>query len=80
MEFCITERIVDDVAGFGIAIKDNGGTTAVYPDVSRSREEAERLRRRMERSDLSPVHYDDVVRDYLFELLYEQMERNGITP
>ena len=78
VHFCLIERFDDDSPLFGIAVKENGKTVVSYPDVSRSKEEAERLRRQMERSDLSPVHYDDVVRDYLVELMYERMERNGL--
>ena len=78
VHFCLIERVDDDSPLFGIAVKENGKTVVSYPEVSRSKEEAERLLRRMERSDLSPIHYNDVVRDYLFELMYERMEKNGL--
>ena len=63
---------------FGIRIETDQGETRAYPDISERRSDAERLMRRLEQGDVSPVHCDDVVRDFILELAYERLSRNGL--
>ena len=63
---------------YGIRIKTDRGQTFTSPDISEHCSDAERLLRRLDQGDVSPVHYDDVVRDYIMELAYERLDRNGL--
>lgn len=75
---CMTDRSVDGCTRYGITVKAESGRLYTYPDVSSVCEEARRLLNRIQQSDLAECHYNDVVRDYLFELLFERLERNGL--
>ena len=76
--FSITDRKADGRTCYGISVKAESGRLYTYPDVSSVCEEARRLVNRLKQSDLAECHFNDVVRDYLFELLYERLERNGL--
>ena len=69
----------DGAVTYGVSIISARGTTRTYPDISASRPEAERLLRRLRTDDVSPLHYDDIVRDYIIELAFERIQRNGLT-
>ena len=64
---------------YGVTIKSDKGQTYTYPEIADRRSDAERLLRRLEQGDISPVHYDDVVYDFILELAYERLERNGLS-
>ena len=63
---------------FGLLIRGADGREYEYPDISSDRGETERLQRRLASADIAPMHYDDIVRDYIMELAFERMERNGL--
>lgn len=63
---------------FGVLLESYCGKTYIYPEIADHRSSAERLIRRLEQSDLSPVHYVDVVRDYILEQAFERLRRNGL--
>ena len=69
----------EDCTVYGVRVSDAQGTILSYPDISASRGETERLLRRLSVGDVSPLHYDDVVRDYIIELAYERLQRNGLS-
>ena len=62
---------------YGIRIDGPDGQPIVYPDISEREEDARRLLQRLS-GDVSPVHFDDVIEDYILELAYERIRRNGI--
>ena len=64
---------------YGVTIKSEKGQICTYPEIADRRSDAERLLRRLEQGDVSPVHYDDVVYDFILELAYERLERNGLS-
>lgn len=68
----------DGMLTFGIRIICRDGTDHCYPDVTNYRSEALRLQSRLQTDDISALHCNDIVRDYLFELLFERLERNGL--
>lgn len=78
MKYELTQSHQDGLTVYGVRICEPGGKFRDYPEISENKNEAVRLLRRMEQGDLSPLHYDDVVRDYLLELAFTRMERNGI--
>ena len=63
---------------YGIRILKGNETLRFYPSVSEYREDAVRLINRLERNDVSALHYDDVVSDYILELAYNRILKNGI--
>lgn len=63
---------------FGVQLESAMGQCYAYPEISDRRSDAERLMHRLKQSDISPVHFDDVVRDYILELAFERLQRNGL--
>ena len=63
---------------YGLRILFEDGSVREYRSLSPIASEAERLRDRLSDSDVSPVHYDDVVRDYILETAYERIDRNRL--
>ena len=63
---------------FGVLLESDSGKTYIFPEIADLRSGAERLIRRLDHSDLSPVHYGDVVRDYILEQAFERLRRNGL--
>ena len=76
----LTTSIHGETTEYGIRIEIDGRIFREYPAVTTAREEAERLLHRLSEADLSALHYDDVVRDYILELAYEKIARNGCDP
>ena len=68
----------EDYDAFGVNVRTTDGREYAYPDVSASRRDAERLLLRFLSDDISPIHYNDIARDYIIELAYERLERNGL--
>ena len=77
----ITELLTskqEDCTVYGVSVSNAQGMLLTYPDISASRSETERLLHRLRDGDVSPLHYDDVVRDYILALAYERIQRNGL--
>ena len=77
----ITELLTgkqDDCTVYGVSVSNTQGMLLTYPDISASRGETERLLRRLRDGDVSLLHYDDIVRDYILALAYERLQRNGL--
>ena len=63
---------------YGVSVTDADATIRNYPFISSRKSEAERLLDRIQGADLSPLHVEDVVADYLLEIAYDRMKDNGI--
>lgn len=77
-QFDLIRREKDGRFAFGVRILSGGSVFREYPCISSDEEEAVRLRRRLACGDLSPVHFDDVVRDFILEQAYEKIEKNHL--
>ena len=77
-EFTLTKTAFPEKTEYGILISEDGETVRAYPAVSARQDEAERLRQRLSRGDISPLHFDDVVRDFLLELAYDRIADNRL--
>ena len=64
--------------GYGIRIETAQGDVLSFPCISYCREETDELLSRMLCGSLQPVHYTDVVRDYITELYYRRLKQNGL--
>lgn len=73
----ITHAELNGASVFGFTVECNGKTYE-YRYVSYVENEVKQLIRRMSSSDLSPVHFNDVVRDAILAHAYEMIEANGL--
>ncbi len=77
-EFILIQPEAEDNAQYGIRINKEGKPYRTYPEIADNRTDAERLLKRIADGRLSALHFDDVVTDYLLELAYLRIERNGL--
>ena len=76
----VTNRIFKDACFYGIEIHTAAGEKSEYAFVSPCKEEVERLASRLSESDdISPIHFDDIVRDCIAELYFSLIDANGLT-
>lgn len=63
---------------YGLAIRAPGGKEFLYVNISAFKEDAEELcAKLLNAKDLSVLHLDDIVYDYLTELYYRKLRQNG---
>ena len=75
----LIERITaSGVTDYGVRIVVHAVCRAEYRSISSDPAQALELIERMSRADLSPVHFGDVVRDYLTELYFKRLAANGL--
>ena len=63
---------------YGLKILFENDVAREYPFISLDRNEVHSLICQMEAGDLSPVHYDDIVSDYLQFLFQKKLHYNGL--
>lgn len=73
----ISEETVNGGLVYGIVIIF-GGEAYTYKYISCVRKNVERLISRLENEVISPVHFNDIVRDYILELAYAVIDANGL--
>ena len=64
--------------GFGLRIETAAGDTVEYPCISFERERVQTLIGRMSAAMLAPVHFNDVVRDFITEQYLELLALNRL--
>ena len=62
----ITEKQSDDLVSYGLEIRENGNISR-FSCLTEKRERIEQLKRNLENSDISAVHIDDIIRDFITE-------------
>ena len=62
---CVTAELKATEKGYGIIARAPDGSTAVYSDISRSREVAEDIADKINRGGVSPLHIDDIIEDLI---------------
>ncbi len=67
------------VVYYGLRVTDNAGSTAEFPYISTVYQAAQRLCMRIAPADISMLHIGDIVADYLKELFFEALQRNGLS-
>ncbi|MBQ6419976.1 MAG: hypothetical protein IJK02_02770 [Clostridia bacterium] len=68
--FSVTEyRRSEDRPYYGLKIERPDNETWIFCAVSTYREDVERLCRRMQGADISSCHYEDIVYDYMVEMM-----------
>lgn len=63
---------------YGIRIEALNGDVYVYRYISSFYEEADELIHKMMQDYISPVHFNDIVTDYLAQLYYAKLSMNGL--
>ena len=76
--FVLYHTTVDGITFYGVFGRAADGSEQCFPVISPLRSDVEVLIRRVNGSDLDPVHYRDVVEDYLFELYCGVLRANGL--
>ena len=76
-KFVLTQTLTEDTTVFGIRSEQKSERTIVYPYISPFRSDVLRLLDRLNSEDLSPVHYNDIVEDYLWDLFDRILRTNG---
>ena len=74
----LTAKQVNDLTVYGVSIRTQEKSLCEYPFISCDRAEALRLLERLRDGNVSAVHYDDIVADYLLELAYARQSANGV--
>ncbi len=74
----LTANTVNDLTVYGVSVRVGEKPLCEYPFISGSRAEAVRLLERLRDGNVSAVHYDDIVADYLLELAYARQSANGV--
>ncbi len=64
---------------YGLKIQSANDLLREYPFVSYVRNEVQSLVCQMEEGDIAPVHYDDIVSDYLMLLYQKKLRYNGLS-
>lgn len=77
-EYRLCSATKDGSTMYGVSAAATDDTIREYPYISGRKSDAQRLLDRIQGSDLSPVHLEDVVADYLLEIAYDRMKDNGI--
>lgn len=74
--------IRSDVGGgvgvYGIRIETSAGNTVFFRYISPDKTQTVALMDRMSAASLSPVHFEDIVSDYITEQYYFWLEMNGL--
>ena len=77
-EYRLCSATTDSGTMYGVSVAATDDPIREYPYISSRKSDAQRLLDRIQGSDLSPVHLENVVADYLLEIAYERMKDNGI--
>lgn len=75
----LTAKIIEDSIMYGVKLLTGQGLVREYDKISMKKREAQDLVIRLNGTDVSLTHLDDIVRDYILELAYSMIESNGLS-
>lgn len=64
---------------YGLKIETNLGETLYYNYISSVYSDAKALCDRLSHTDVSPIHFNDIVRDYITQIYYEKLAINHLS-
>lgn len=76
-EIIITEKSNQDGISYGLEIRENGKTRD-FSELTESKDRIEQLKRNLENSDISAVHIDDIIRDFVTEDACDRLMLNSL--
>lgn len=79
-KYSLIQSTINEKSVYGIKIEAENGIIYEYGYISVFRSEADELICKMSKGYISPVHFNDIVTDYLAQLFYEKLSLNGLLP
>lgn len=76
-EIVITEKLNEDSISYGLKIRENGKTTC-FSGLTERKDRIEQLKRNLENSDISAVHINDIIRDFVTEDACDRLLLNSL--
>lgn len=76
-EIIITEKLNQDGKSYGLEIRENGKTRD-FSELTESKDRIEQLKRNLENSDISAVHINDIIRDFVAEEACDRLMLNSL--
>ena len=76
-EIIITEKLNQDGKSYGLEIRENGNTRD-FSELTESKDRIEQLKRNLENSDISAVHINDIIRDFVAEEACDRLMLNSL--
>ena len=76
-EIVITEKLNGDIISYGLTIRENGKTSC-YSALTENKIRIEQLKRNLENSDISAVHINDIIRDFITEDACDRLLSNAL--
>ena len=76
-EIIITEKMNQDGKAYGLEIQENGKTRD-FSGLTASKDRIEQLKRNLENSDISAVHINDIIRDFVAEEACDRLMLNSL--
>ena len=73
----ITEELKEDVKTYGLEIREHGALSC-YSGLTERKEKIEQLKRNLENSDISAVHINDIIRDFVTEDACDRLLLNSL--
>lgn len=76
-EIVIKEKQNGDTISYGIEIRENGNINC-FSGLTERKDRIEQLKRNLENSDISAVHINDIVRDFVAEDACDRLLLNAL--
>ena len=76
-EIIITEKLNQDGKSYGLEIRENSKTRD-FSELTVSKDRIEQLKRNLENSDISAVHINDIIRDFVAEEACDRLMLNSL--
>ncbi len=73
----ITEKQNSDTTSYGVEIRENGNINC-FSCLTERKDRIEQLKRNLENSDISAVHINDIIRDFVTEDACDRLLLNSL--
>lgn len=73
----ITEELKEDTKTYGLEIRECG-SISLFSGLTERKEKIEQLKRNLENSDISAVHINDIIRDFVTEDACDRLLLNSL--
>ena len=77
-KYCVLHESFCGASVYGIRVLTEEKEIRDYPYISSAESDAITLVNQMQGGEVSPVHIDDIVSDYLYKLFYRKLQYNGL--
>lgn len=77
-KYSLIQSSINGITVYGISICAEDGSVYEYRYISSFFNEADELIKKMSKGYIAPVHFNDIVTDYLAQLYYAKLAVNGL--